>query len=78
MELRGEIRMKKHPRVKVVGRRLRWTGHIQRMSVERLTKRARKTEEGGRRRRGRPTLRWEERYDKGRPVNERERWSKSL
>ena len=43
---------------KVVGSRLRWAGHIQRMSEERLTKRERKTEEDDRRRRGRPKLRW--------------------
>ena len=50
-ELKEEIGMKKHPRMKVVGSRLRWTGHIQRMSEERLTKRTRKTKEVGRRRR---------------------------
>ena len=53
-ELRKEIRMKGHlrmkivGRMKVVGRRLRWAGHIQRMSEERLIKRAWKIEEGGR------------------------------
>ena len=52
------IRMKKHPRMKVVVSRLRWAGHIQRMSEERLRKRAWKTEETGRRRRGRAKLRW--------------------
>ena len=43
---------------KVVWSRLRLAGHIKRMSEERLTKRAGKTEVGGRRRRGRPKLRW--------------------
>ena len=40
------------------GSRLQWARHIQRISEEILTKRARKTKEGGRRRRGRPRLRW--------------------
>ena len=44
-ELREEIRMKKHMRLNVVESRLRWEGHIQRISEDRLTKRARKTEE---------------------------------
>ena len=52
-ELREEIGMKRHPRTKVAG-----MGRThERMSEERLTKRARKTEEAGRRR-GRPKLRW--------------------
>ena len=50
--------MKVVGRMKVVGNRQRLAGHVQRMSEERLTKRAWLTEEGGRRRRRRPTLRW--------------------
>ena len=41
--------------------RLRWARHIQRMSEESVTKRAGKTEEGDRRRRGRLTFRWRDR-----------------
>ena len=37
-------------KMKVVGNRLRWAGHVQRISG--------RTEEGGRKRRGRPKLRW--------------------
>ena len=33
-ELREEIGMKKHLRMKEAGSRLRWTGHTQRMSEE--------------------------------------------
>ena len=44
-------------RKSVVGSRLRQAGHIQRLSEERLTKIACKPEEGGRTKRGRPTLR---------------------
>ena len=59
-ELRVEIVMKKHLKMKVAGSRMRWTGHVQRMGEDRLSKRAWKAEEGGRRRRGRPKLRWKD------------------
>ena len=49
-ELREEIGMKKHLKMKVVGSRMRWAGHVQRMGEDRLSKRAWKAEEGGRRR----------------------------
>ena len=55
-----EIGMKKHLKMKVVGSKMRWAGHVQRMDEERLSKRALKAEEGGRRRRGRPKLRWKD------------------
>ena len=45
---RIEIGMKRHLTIKVAGSRLRWAGHIQRMSEEILTKIAWKTEEDGR------------------------------
>ena len=60
-ELREEIGMKKHLNMKVAGSRMRWAGHVQRMSKDRLSKRAWKAEEGGRRRRrGRSKLRWKD------------------
>ena len=40
MELQTKIGIKKHLRMKVEGNRLRGAGHIQRLSEERLTKRA--------------------------------------
>ena len=43
--------------MKVVGSRMRCAGHV---SEDRLSKRARIAEEGGRRRRGRPKLRWKD------------------
>ena len=52
--LKEDIGITKHPRMKIVWRRLRWAGHIQRTSEKRLTMKALKTEEGGRRRRGKP------------------------
>ena len=40
--------------------RLQWAGHVERMADERLPKRAIELREQGRRRRGRPRLRWED------------------
>ena len=37
-----------------------WAGHVERMEGERLTKRAGALRGEGRRRRGRPRLRWED------------------
>ena len=59
-EFREEIGMKKHLTMKVAGSRMRWAGHVQRMVEDRLSKRAWKAEEGGRRKRGRPKLRWKD------------------
>ena len=51
--------MEKHLKMKVAGRRMRWAGHVQRLGEDRLSKRALKAEEGGRRR-GRPKLGWKD------------------
>ena len=59
-ELREEIGMKKHLKMKVPGSRMRWAGHVQIMGEDRLSKRAWKAEEGGRRRRGKTKLRWKD------------------
>ena len=40
--------------------RLQWAGHVERMADDRLPKRAAELREQGRRRRGRPMLRWED------------------
>ena len=40
--------------------RLQWAGHVERMADDRLPKRAAELREQGRRRRGRPRLRWED------------------
>ena len=37
---------------------LQWAGHVERMADDRLPKRAAELSEHGRRRRGRPRLRW--------------------
>ena len=57
-ELREEIGMKKHLKMKVAGSKMRWAGHVQRMGEDRLSKRSWKAEEGGGR--GRPKLRWKD------------------
>ena len=40
--------------------RLQWAGHVERMADDRLPKRAAELREQGKRRRGRPRLRWED------------------
>ena len=40
--------------------RLQWAGHVERMGDDRLPKKAAELREQGRRRRGRPMLRWED------------------
>ena len=45
---------------KYVENRLKWAGHVERMAEDRLTKRADAYGEEGRRRTGRPRLRWED------------------
>ena len=44
----------------LVRNRLQWAGHVERMAYDRLPKGAAKLREEGRRRRGRPRLRWED------------------
>lgn len=48
----------KHLKIRVIGSRLQWAGHGERISEERWTDRALETERGSRRRRGRLTIRW--------------------
>ena len=45
---------------RLVRSRLQWAGHVERMADDRLPKRAAELREQGRRRRGRPRLRWED------------------
>ena len=48
--------------------RLQWAGHVERMADDRLPKRVAQLRQQGKRRRGRPMLRWEdcERCEEGR------------
>ena len=57
--------------------RLEWAGHVERMADDRLPNRAAQLREQGRRRRGRPRLRWEDCFERceegrrgGRPEEE--------
>ena len=61
----------------MVRRRLQWAGHIERMAHDRLPKRAAELREEGRRRRGRPRLRWEDCVKRDvRKAGEEEDWKK--
>ena len=53
-------------------------GHVERMAVDRLPKRAAELREEGRRRRGRPMLRWEDYVKRDvRKAGEEEDWKKT-
>ena len=57
--------------------RLQWAGHVERMVDDRLPKRAAELREQGRRRRGRPRLRWEDCVKRDvRKAGEKEDWKK--
>ena len=60
MELREETGVQRSLTERLVGSRLQWAGHVERMADDRLPKRAAELREQGRRRRGRPRLRWED------------------
>ena len=62
----------------LVRSRLQWAGHLERMADDRLPKRAAELCEQGRRRRGRPRLRWEDcvKRDVVRKAVEEEDWKK--
>ena len=57
--------------------RLQWAGHVERMADDRLLKRAAELREQGRRRRGRPRLRWEDCVKRDvKKAGEEEDWKK--
>ena len=58
--LRGEAEVQRSFTERLVGSRLQWAGHVERMADDRLPKRAAELREHGRRRRRRPRLRWED------------------
>ena len=59
-ELREETGVQRSLTERLVRSRLQWAGHVERMADDRLPKRAAELREQGRRRRGRPRLRWED------------------
>ena len=60
VELREETGVQRSLTERLVRSRLHWAGHVERMADDRLPKRAAELREQGRRRRGRPRLRWED------------------
>ena len=56
----GETGVQRSLRERLVRSRLQWAGHVERMADDRLPKKAAELHEQGRRRRGRPRLRWED------------------
>ncbi len=60
MDLREYIGVQRSLTERLVRSRLQWAGHVERMGDDRLPKRAAELREQGRRRRGRPSLRWED------------------
>ena len=59
VELREESGVQRSLTERLARSRLQWAGHVERMADDRLPKRAAELREQGRRRRGRPRLRWE-------------------
>ena len=60
VELTEETRVQWSLTERLVRSRLQWAGHVERMADDRLPKRAAELRDPGRRRRGRPRLRWED------------------
>ena len=60
VELREETGVQRSLTERLVRSILQWAGHVYRMADDRLPKRAAGLREQGRRRRGRPRLRWED------------------
>ena len=76
-ELREETGVQRSLTERLVRSRLQWAGHVERMADDRLPKRAAELREQGRRRRGRPRLRWEDCVKRGvRKAGEEEDWKK--
>ena len=59
VELREETEVHSSLTGRLVRSRLQWAGHVERTADDRLPKRDSELREQGRRRRGRPRLRWE-------------------
>ena len=77
VELREEIGVQRSLTERLVRSRLQWAGHVERMADDRLPKRAAELREPGRRRRGRPRLRWDDCVKRDmRKAGEEEDWKK--
>ena len=77
VELREETGVQRSLTERLARSRLQWAGHVERMADNRLQKRAAELCEQGRRRRGRPSLRWEDCVKRDvRKAGEEEDWKK--
>ena len=77
MELREETGLQRSLAERLARSRLQWAGHVEVMADGRLPKRAAELREQGRRRRGRPRLRWEDCVKRDvRKAGEEEDWKK--
>ena len=77
VELREETGVQMSLTERLVRSRLQWSGHVERMADDILPKRAAELLEQGRRRRGRPRLRWEDCVKRDvRKAGEEEDWKK--
>ena len=77
VELREETGVQRSLTERLVRSGLQWAGHVERMADDRLPKRAAELREQGRRRRGRPRLRWEDCVKRDvRKAGEEEDWKK--
>ena len=77
VELREETGVQRSLTERLVRSRLQWAGHVERMADDRLPKRAAELREQGRRRRGRPMLRWDCVKRDVRKAGEEEDWKKT-
>ena len=78
VELREETGVQWSLTERLVRSRFQWAGHVERMADERLPKRAAELREQGRRRRGRPILRWEDCVKRDvKKTGEKEDWKKT-
>ena len=76
-ELREETGVQRSLTERLVRSRLQWAGHVERMADDRLLKRVAELRQQGRRRRGRPRLRWEDCVKRDvRKTGEEEDWNK--
>ena len=76
-ELREETGVQRSLTERLVRSRLQWAGHVERMADDRLPKRVAELRQQGRRRRGRPRLRWEDCMKRDlRKTGEEEDWNK--
>ena len=77
VELREEMGVQRSLTERLVRSRLQCAGHVERMADDRLPKRAAELCEQGRKRRGRPSLRWEDCVKRDvRKAGEEEDWKK--